>query len=162
MSKEIIFDKILRKFEGNKTFHWDYLHTKEFYEDIHIDYFVVENHLNFLIGDSVLKEDPIEKFISLSRKGHFVMTNSNTDGYQAKKKKENRKRAWAIFLGIASIVTFILVTYRFANDFIITPKSRPNSESVTVDTKKQTIPPTDTANKKNQKADSVKPKIPHN
>ncbi len=115
----------------------NYIHQKEFYNDIDADYFVIENHLNFLIGDGALQEDKLEGLISLSRKGWFMMTNSGTDGYEAKKKKESKKKAWTIILGIVSIATFILVTIRFTKDFVIPPKSKSPIETIKSDPVRQ-------------------------
>jgi hypothetical protein len=121
MKKEIIFDLILKKFEGNKSFTWEDVHKKEFYEDIDRNYFVVENHLNFLIGDGTIKETndlPVDPYLSLSRKGWFMMTNCKTEGYEAKMKKERRDKNLKIVLAILSVATFLLVGYRFYADFI--------------------------------------------
>jgi len=133
MTKEIIFDKILKKFEGNLSFTWDDIHQESFYKDIDSDYFVIENHLNFLIGDGSIKEvvDSNGKtYLSLSRKGWFKMTNNITDGYNNTRKKEIRERSLKIFLAILSAATFILVSYRFYNDLVkstATPKTKSNS-----------------------------------
>lgn len=163
MDKEIIFDKILRKFEGDRTFNWDYIHQKEFYESIDSDYFVVENHINFLIGDNALNEDPNTHNLSLSRKGWFIMTNSETDGYAAKNKKENKKSAWTIILGIVSIGTFILVIIRFSNDFfIVKKKSKSNNDTIIIDsttklkTQMQQLPSDTTPKNKKNKSDTGK------
>ena len=153
MKKEIIFDLILKKFEGNKTFTWIDVHKKEFYESIDTDYFVVENHLNFLIGDNAIKEvGAMDTYLSLSRKGWFMMTNNKTDGYFAKMKKEKRDKNLKIFLAIISIATFLLVGYRFYADFI---KNKQELKAVPAQTKKVIVPvtsipvaaPKDTTNK---------------
>jgi len=133
MTKEIIFDKILKKFEGNLSFTWDDIHQETFYKDIDSDYFVIENHLIFLLGDGSIKEvvDSNGKtYLSLSRKGWFKMTNNITDGYNKSRKKEIRERNLKIFLAILSAATFILVSYRFYNDIIKnSTSSKPKSDS---------------------------------
>lgn len=144
MTKEIIFDKILKKFEGNLSFTWDDIHQESFYKDIDSDYFVIENHLNFLIGDGSIKEvvdSNSETYLSLSRKGWFKMTNNITDGYNNSRKKEMRERNLKIFLAILSAATFILVSYRFYNDIIkssttskIKSDSTTNLDSINSDT----------------------------
>jgi len=144
MTKENIFDNILKKFEGNLSFTWDDVHQESFYKDINPDYFVVENHLNFLIGDGSIKEvsgSNGQTYLSLSRKGWFKMTNNATDGYYFARKKEVRERNLKIFLTVLSAATFILVSYRFYNDVIkktanskITSDFTPNSFANTSDT----------------------------
>jgi len=90
---EEFLDAILKTFEENLSYTWNDLQTKAFYESLDSDYFVVENHLNRLIGDEVLKEsnDPVP-YISMTRKGWFVMTNPEIAGYVTKKRKLSKKR----------------------------------------------------------------------
>jgi len=115
---EELLDAILKKFEGNLSYTWKDFQTKAFYESLNSDYFVVENHLNRLIGDEVLKEsnDPVP-YISMTRKGWFVMTNPEIAGYVTQKKearkKEEREKAtlkwakWATIFAAATIMTWI-------------------------------------------------------
>lgn len=101
--KAILLDKILLKFEGNKTWTWDGIHTPEFYKDLNDDYFVVENHLNFLIGDGMLTKyrDPDYKDLNknfedypelsnLTPKGFAVMTDLKNLGYVQKERDRER------------------------------------------------------------------------
>jgi len=89
---EELLDAILKKFEGNLSYTWKDFQTKALYESLDSDYFVVENHLNRLIGDEVLKEsnDPVP-YISMTRKGWFVMTNPEIAGYVTQKKEALKK-----------------------------------------------------------------------
>lgn len=144
MKKEIIFDLILKKFEGDRSFSWESIHEKEFYESINKDYFVVENHLNFLIGENLIKEsegNPI--CLSLTRKGWFIMTNDKSDGYKAKATKERREIKLRYILAILSFATFSLVSYRFYVDIIknksqmkITTQSESSNQTEKRDTAK--------------------------
>jgi hypothetical protein len=119
MESPEIFDRILRKFQGNKSFSWDDVHNKDFYESISSDYFVVENHLNFLIGDGSIQEKlETPTMLCLSRKGWFIMTNPEIEGYETKelnrKKRESRERKtliwakWATIFAAISIVAWLI------------------------------------------------------
>lgn len=119
MENEELFDAILKKFTGNKSFSWDEIHTKNFYYDLNTDYFVVENHLNFLIGQEVLKESSDSvPYVALTRKGWYVMTNPEIAGYVTQRAdrilKEKREKAtlrwsrWAAIFAAAAIATWII------------------------------------------------------
>jgi hypothetical protein len=95
LEKAELLDRILLKFQGNKTIAWDYFHKPEFYKDLHDNYYVVENHLNYLIGDEMLtKERQIDneksdkarmniysEYSFLTPKGFAVMTDLENLGY---------------------------------------------------------------------------------
>ncbi|HEY5823184.1 MAG TPA: hypothetical protein VIT44_02390 [Cyclobacteriaceae bacterium] len=116
MENELICDKILRKFEGNKSFSWEQVHEKSFYESVSPDYFVVENHIKFLIGDNALHETGTSPtYLSLTPKGWFIMTDSSKFGYVAKRQaeltKENREKStltWAKWATIVAIISVII------------------------------------------------------
>jgi hypothetical protein len=103
LEKAILLDKILLKFEGNKTWTWDGIHTPEFYKDLNDDYFVIENHLNFLIGDGMLTKyrdvdykdltknlEDYPELSNLTPKGFAVMTDLKNLGYEQKEKERER------------------------------------------------------------------------
>jgi hypothetical protein len=119
MENEELFDAILHKFEGDKSFSRDQIRNESFYKDLNTDYFAVENHLNFLIGEEVLKESyDAVPYVSLTRKGWFIMTNPGVAGYVIRKKeslrKEKREKAtlvwakWATIFGALAVVTWIV------------------------------------------------------
>jgi predicted transcriptional regulator len=108
MENEELFDAILKKFTGDRSFSRDEIRDSSFYENLNEDYYVVENHLNFLIGQEMLKESndriPI---VSLTRKGWYVMTNPKAAGYVAQRKerekKNKREKATLIWAALAAI-----------------------------------------------------------
>jgi len=119
MENDELFDGILKKFVGNKSLSWEAIHAEEFYRDLNSDYFVVENHLNFLIGEGMLKEsEEPNPYISLTRKGWYVMTNTEKAGYVAKLgnrlKKEQREKStltwakWATIFAAVTIITWVV------------------------------------------------------
>ncbi|MBS1661877.1 MAG: hypothetical protein JST68_12595 [Bacteroidetes bacterium] len=108
MENEELFDAILKKFTGDKSFSRDEIKSTDFYADLNSDYFVVENHLNFLIGQEMLKESNDQPpFVSLTRKGWFVMTNSSSAGYvtqrKEREKKERREKATLLWAALSAI-----------------------------------------------------------
>lgn len=132
IEKAELLDKILLKFQGNKTLAWDYFHKPEFYKELHENYFVVENHLNYLIGEEMLsKERQIDdeksdrggmtlysEYSFLTPKGFAVMTDLENLGYVHAEnerlridKREDRTLAYAklaFWSGlIATIITLL-------------------------------------------------------
>jgi hypothetical protein len=83
ITNEIICDNLLRKFEGNLTYAPEMIREKAFYSNIDPDYTIVEDHINFLLRDHILRET--EQGISLTTKGWFVLTNADRVGYVARK-----------------------------------------------------------------------------
>ena len=118
MDNELICDKILDKFRGNKSFTWDEVHQPEFYNSINSDYYVVENHIKFLLGDDSLQEIGNPPSLSKTPKGWFIMTDSGKFGYVAKRQEERRKETrenltlhwakWATIITVISLVIWIL------------------------------------------------------
>lgn len=113
MESAIICDKILQKFVGNETLTMEFIHTPEFYQSVHPDYFVVENHINKLLGDGALLENTIDQ-VWLSKRGLFMMTNHATDGYVAMQKanesgirREKGTYKWAVAAAIVSIFALL-------------------------------------------------------
>src|SRR5580692_8994521 len=96
MTKAKLCDATLLKFLGNKSFNWNEIHLPEFYSDLDDNYFVVENILNFLIGDGQLQKNFSNgvEYIRLSEKGWGTMTDLENEGYVARdlklKKEEER------------------------------------------------------------------------
>jgi hypothetical protein len=123
MKKEnaIVCDGILEKFRGNKSYDWETIHAPQFYASIHEEYYVVENHLNFLLGQGINELEEYEhnykKYIRLSRKGFYTISDLKHEGYIAKWKKENRAKWWKYVAGGIAILTFLLVSVRFIKDY---------------------------------------------
>jgi hypothetical protein len=116
MENEELFDAILKKFTGDRSFSRDEIRSLTFHQDLNDDYFVVENHLNFLIGEELLKEssDPMP-IVSLTRKGWYIMTNPAQAGYVTKrelqKKREKREKStlfWAVLAGVGAVLAIIV------------------------------------------------------
>lgn len=119
MINEIICDNILRKFEGNKSISWDRLKDKDFYYNIDPDFYVVEEHINFLIKDRTLRE--VDSAVSLTTKGWFILTNAEKVGYVARRienaqweKSERDTRLtllWAAGIAAAAIVLWLAMKF---------------------------------------------------
>ncbi len=95
--KSIICDAILKKFDGNTHYTWKLLHEESFYKSINESYFVVENHIKYLLGENILHENSNNAtsaefvYIQLSSKGWFMMTNIDTEGFVAIERKSKEK-----------------------------------------------------------------------
>jgi hypothetical protein len=110
--KEIILDKLLKKFNGNVSFTWADLHKPDFFESIDPDYFVVENHINFLLGDGALHD--VAGYVALTRRGLFMMAYVDTEGYVPKKRQllqaQNLNKkilTWAIVAAVVSVLSLL-------------------------------------------------------
>jgi hypothetical protein len=106
MINEIICDTILRKFEVNTSIAQENLRDASFYQNIDPDYRVVEDHINFLIADKTLRK--IDRTVTLTTKGWFILTNYDKVGYVAQKiesvRRENAERESRLFFRWASII----------------------------------------------------------
>lgn len=116
-----ICDAILEKFRGNKSFNWDEIHGEQFFASIHADYYVVENNLNFLLAPGVNELEVYEyngiKYVRLTRKGFYTISDIKHEGYVAKWAKVNREKAWKYVAGGIAVLTFVLVSIRFFKDY---------------------------------------------
>jgi len=125
--KAKFLDNLLLKFEGNKSFNHTQVHDRSFYESLDDDFFVVENHLNFLIGDGMIKVTPLSNmgninyelcYYSLTEKGFAVMTDLENLGYASKQKEESERYAldvgtykfakWSVILTAIAILLSIV------------------------------------------------------
>ncbi len=114
MINEIICDTILRKFEVNTSIAQENLRDESFYQNIDPDYRVVEDHINFLIADKTLRK--IDRTVSLTTKGWFILTNYDKVGYVAQKiesvRRANTERENRLFFRWSSIICAgLLVIY---------------------------------------------------
>ena len=82
---------------------------------VHENFFVIENHLKFLLAEKVLKEDVNALIISLDDKGWAIMTDIENLGYVriATKDRNNLiwKRSLQIIFGLSAIVGTLLLIY---------------------------------------------------
>lgn len=110
LEKAKILDAILLKFTGNKTITWH-----EIKEGAFIDietYYVIENNINFLVGDGQLERDSVQAFsLSMTDKGFATMTDLPNLGYVTTAKKERNIRRWANISGVIVILTFLILIY---------------------------------------------------
>jgi len=114
MINEIICDNILRKFEVNTSIAQENLRDASFYQNIDPDYRVVEDHINFLIADKTLRK--IDRTVSLTTKGWFILTNYDKVGYVAQKiesvRKEHAEREARLFFRWSAVICVgLLVVY---------------------------------------------------
>jgi len=112
--KAKLLDNILLKFKGNISVYWADLHgDKKTFKDIHENYSIVENNINFLVGDGKLKRNNIDnnEYLTLTDTGFATMTDLNNLGYVTKTKTEiKERRIKYIGFGIV-IATFIVLIF---------------------------------------------------
>lgn len=115
LEKAKLSDAILLKFKGNKTISWDEV-KEEAFNDIHSDYYVIENRIKFLLGENILKEQTtlgvkVYIMLSMTNKGWGVMTDIESEGYVAQVKIEigsEKKRIRNYRIGIATLIVAAL------------------------------------------------------
>ncbi len=115
LQKARFLDALLLKFRGNLTITW-----QEFQNGLCDDiasYYIIENNINFLVGDAMLKRDEVRRSLSLTDKGFATMTDLRSLGYVTKTSKEIWQLGLQILLAVVSVVTFVLVVVRFCRDF---------------------------------------------
>jgi len=110
LEKAKILDAILLKFTGNITITWNQLQQGAFNEIA--TYHVVENNINYLVGDGQLERDVTQAFsLSMTNKGFATMTDLPNLGYVTLAKKEKKKTIWAFISGGIVIATFLILVY---------------------------------------------------
>lgn len=110
LEKAKILDAILLKFTGNITITWHQL-QQGLCNDIET-YHVIENNINYLVGDGQLERDVAQAFsLSMTDKGFATMTDLANLGYVTAAKKERNNRRWAIVGGVLTGLTFIILVY---------------------------------------------------
>jgi hypothetical protein len=110
IQKAKILDAILLKFVGNRTFTWTQLQNGAF-GDIG-NYHLIENNINFLIGEGHLRRNEIEpQSLTLTDKGFATMTDLPNLGYVVSAKKERRKNAFKALSGIILVASFGILIY---------------------------------------------------
>lgn len=113
--KSKILDNILLKFKGNISVYWADLHgDKKIFSDIHQDYYIVENNINFLVGDGKLKRNNINnnEYLTLTDTGFATMTDLENLGYVTKARKGRRETKIKYIGFVLAIATFILLCFR--------------------------------------------------
>jgi|GEM_PF-4346051 hypothetical protein len=149
MRKAIVCDAIITKFRGNKSFNWDEIHSEEFFKIIDGDYFVVENQLNFLLGEDLLEKYTIKEeygihsylhdreYIRLTPKGFATLGDIENMGYVGKEKEyQGKKRLdkltlYGVYGGIVVSIIISVVPIMFAKK---TSTQKQSSMTVKVDT----------------------------
>ncbi len=132
--KAELCDAIIAKFKGDVSHKWTDLHGKDYlFNDLILDsecegeptkqkkYSILQPIINFLLDEGVLRRNDVGKptaFLNLTDKGNAIYGDFKSLGYVTKRKEIVRKRNWQIFLGFISISTFIMVGFRFYNDFM--------------------------------------------
>jgi len=110
LEKAKILDAILLKFTGNITITWYQLEQGAF-NDI-ATYHVVENNINYLVGDGQLERDVAQPFsLSMTDKGFATMTDLPNLGYVTIAKKEKKKNIWTFISGGIVVATFLILVY---------------------------------------------------
>lgn len=115
LDKARLLDNILLKFKGNISVYWANLHgDKKQFSDIHIDYFIIENNINYLVGDGKLKRNDIgnNEYLTLTDTGFATMTDLDNLGYVTKAKKDKRETIIKYIGFIIAIATFVLLCFR--------------------------------------------------
>lgn len=118
-----MLDAILRKFEGNKTFTWRQMHEKDWHNQFHSDFFVVENMIKYLVADSALQR--IEQpggwgdYYKLSDRGFAMLGDVVNDSYLARyneRVKQERYSSnamkyakWAMWASIIGVAASIII-----------------------------------------------------
>lgn len=116
LRKAEICDAIIYSFLGNVAHTWNEIHTKEYYEKIDSNYYVVENMINFLVGEGQLKREMANNVerIKLTDKGFGTLGDMENEGYATKLKITDRKerRDKNTFKAvIASIIVTIIMPF---------------------------------------------------
>jgi hypothetical protein len=112
--KSKILDNILLKFKCNISVYWADLHgDKKIFSDIHQDYYIVENNINFLVGDGKLKRNNIDnnEYLTLTDTGFATMTDLENLGYVTKPRKDRRETRIKYIGFVLAIATFILLCF---------------------------------------------------
>lgn len=123
IEKAKILDDILQRFSGNATISWESL-REEFKDDMN-KYYVLENNINFLVGDGMLKRDTTLHTLCMTDKGFATMTDPKNLGYLVKAKKERIESRVKYIAFSVTIATFLILLY---NNFI-SPKLKPINAS---------------------------------
>lgn len=139
IAKAKILDDILQRFSGNVTISWESL-REEFKHDMN-KYYILENNINFLVGDGMLKRDTTLHTLCMTDKGFATMTDPKNLGYLVKAKKERIESRVKYIAFFVTIATFLILLY---NNFI---SPRLNS------TKSSSTPLTATSAKQNSTID---------
>ncbi len=113
IEKAKILDDILQRFSGNVTISWESL-REEFKADMN-KYYVLENNINFLVGDGMLKRDTTSHTLCMTDKGFATMTDPKNLGYLIKAKKERNESRVKYIAFSVTIATFLILLY---NNFI--------------------------------------------
>ena len=109
--KAKMLDDILKRFSGNITITWDSL-REEFKDDMD-KYYILENNINFLVGDGILKRDTTLHTLCMTDKGFATMTDPENLGYVPKAKKETRDNRIKNIAFVITIATFLVLCYNF-------------------------------------------------
>lgn len=138
IEKAKILDDILKRFSGNVTISWESLRV-EFKDDMN-KYFILENNLNFLVGDGMLKRDNALHTLCMTDKGFATMTDPESLGYYVKAKKERNESRIKYAAFFITTATFLILLY---NNFI---NSKSTSSSPTPKEKEEiTVSASDTS-----------------
>jgi hypothetical protein len=138
IEKAKILDNILKRFSGNITVSWASL-REEFKDDMN-KYYILENNINFLVGDGILKRDNTLHTLSMTDKGFATMTDPGNLGYYVKAKKERNESRIKYAAFFITIATFLILLY---NNFIHSKST--SSSSTPIEKKEVTVPASDTS-----------------
>ena len=111
MEKAVICDNILRRFQGNGAVRWEGL-KKEFAHDMH-QYHVVENNINYLIAEGMVRRHPSLEILHLTEKGFATLAEIDTLGYVAKENErlaDSRKSSKRANIDRAIQITILLIS----------------------------------------------------
>jgi hypothetical protein len=133
IEKAKILDGILQKFSGNVTISWESL-REEFKNDMN-KYYILENNINFLVSDGMLKRDTILHTLCMTDKGFATMTDPKNLGYLVKAKKERTESRVKYIAFSLTISTFLILLY----NNLIAPKlnsAKVSSQDLILETEK--------------------------
>lgn len=120
--KAQILDGILLTFKGDKTITWDQMRAGAC-KKVHSDYFVIENNINFLVGEGMIRREVGITALTLTDKGYGTMTEIDNLGYVASlkgkksainlsKRNNNINIGIQILILLVSILAVILVYFQ--------------------------------------------------
>lgn len=107
LKKAELIDSILTRFKGNVAVYWNTLYEE--LEDNMDQYYVIEENINYLIGEDVLVRVTYEGFegVQLTEKGYAIHKDPDMLGFVSVYKKERNKIRWTRTVQIVVIITFV-------------------------------------------------------